>query len=131
MNSSHNQDIGDDNMNGSSGTRKPPPQSTDDRKQPSKVPNPYKKPDHLVGQWKNWEHKEFLKGLRRKGKGNWKAIARAIPTRYVVIAYYFSRHSQKSALSQSSFYFYTHTSCILFLLHTITEAHFKSKHMHR
>ena len=53
-----------------------------------------KNPDHAEGRWKYWEHMEFLKGLRREGKGKWKAIGRAIPTRYVHILYHFLRHSQ-------------------------------------
>jgi hypothetical protein len=54
----------------------------------------HKIPDHSEGRWKDWEHIEFLKGLRREGKGKWKAIGRAIPTRYVDILYHFLRHSQ-------------------------------------
>ena len=47
----------------------------------------HKNPDHAEGRWKYWEHMEFLKGLRREGKGKWKAIGRAISTRYVDILY--------------------------------------------
>jgi hypothetical protein len=60
----------------------------------------HKNPDHAEGRWKYWEHIEFLKGLRREGKGKWKAIGRAIPTRYVGILYYFYIiHSSALSLS--------------------------------
>ena len=35
-----------------------------------------------VGRWEPWEKLEFLRGLRRHGKGHWKKIGEAIPTRY-------------------------------------------------
>ena len=35
----------------------------------------------VTGRWEQWEHIEFLKGLREKGRGNWKVIAESIPTR--------------------------------------------------
>ena len=69
----------------------------------------HKNPDHAEGRWKYWEHIEFLKGLRREGKGKWKAIGRAIPTRYVGILYYFYIiHSSalSLSLSQSSSFFF-------------------------
>jgi superfamily I DNA and RNA helicase len=54
----------------------------------------HKNPNHTEGRWKPWEHIEFLKGLRREGKGKWKAIGMAISTRYVYILYHFLHHSQ-------------------------------------
>ena len=36
-----------------------------------------------VGRWETWERFEFLRGLRRHGKGRWKTIGESIPTRYV------------------------------------------------
>ena len=35
------------------------------------------------GRWQTWERFEFLKGLRRHGRGHWKIIGESIPTRYV------------------------------------------------
>jgi hypothetical protein len=35
-----------------------------------------------VGRWETWERFEFLRGLRRHGRGNWKKIGESIPTRY-------------------------------------------------
>ena len=34
------------------------------------------------GRWEKWEHLEFLRGLRRIGRGHWKQIGETIPTRY-------------------------------------------------
>lgn len=36
-----------------------------------------------IGRWETWERFEFLRGLRKHGKGNWKKIGESIPTRYV------------------------------------------------
>lgn len=35
-----------------------------------------------IGRWETWERLEFLRGLRRHGKGRWKKIGESIPTRY-------------------------------------------------
>ena len=34
-----------------------------------------------TGRWETWERFEFLRGLRRHGRGNWKTIGESIPTR--------------------------------------------------
>ena len=37
-----------------------------------------------IGRWESWERFEFLRGLRRHGRGHWKKIGESIPTRYAL-----------------------------------------------
>eukprot|EP00536_Pseudo-nitzschia_multiseries_P019250 jgi/Psemu1/59685/gm1.59685_g len=37
-----------------------------------------------IGRWETWERFEFLRGLRKHGRGHWKKIGESIPTRSTV-----------------------------------------------
>ena len=57
--------------------KKAGPKSAAFKKRKSKL-----KKSTSVGRWEDWERFEFLRGLRRHGRGNWKKIGESIPTRY-------------------------------------------------
>ena len=60
-------------------------QSTTPTKKNTPLQAAAKKPIIKRGRWEIEEKKAFLKGLRIYGRGKWKAIAKLIPQRYVIL----------------------------------------------